>query len=63
MLGNPEYFALNLDPGLWNPDYSSRNPESHQRSGSGIQVPVTENPESNETLSSCRNFLCSMNCA
>ena len=32
--------------GLWNLDYSSRPPESHQRSESGIQVPETENPES-----------------
>ena len=28
--------------GRWNPDYSSRNPESHQRKESGIQVPLTK---------------------
>ena len=28
--------------GLWNPDYSSSNTESHQRMESGIQVPLTK---------------------
>ena len=28
-------------PGLWNPEFSSRNPESRQRLKSGIQVPLT----------------------
>ena len=31
---------------LWNPEYSSRNPHSHQRLVSGSQVPLTKNPES-----------------
>ena len=31
---------------LWNPEYSSRNPESYYRLTSGIQVPLTKNPES-----------------
>ena len=34
------------NPGLWNPENSSRNPESHQRLVSGSQVPLTKNPES-----------------
>ena len=34
------------NPGLWNPENSSRNPESHQRLVSGVQNPLTKNPES-----------------
>ena len=41
------------NPGLWNaeyssrnPEYSSRNPESYYRLKSGIQVLLTKNPES-----------------
>ena len=30
------------NPGLWNPEYSSRNPESHLRLESRIQVPLTK---------------------
>ena len=30
---------------FWNPHYSSRNLESHQRLEFGIQVPPTKNPE------------------
>lgn len=49
MLRNPEYFALNLDPWLWNPDYRQFkesgippaigiwNPSSSDRE-SGIQL-------------------------
>ena len=34
------------NPGLWNPEYSWRNPESHWRLESRIQVPLTKNLES-----------------
>ena len=30
------------NPALWNPEYSSRNPESHLRLESRIQVPLTK---------------------
>ena len=36
----------NLEPGLWNPEYSQRNPESHNGLKPGIQVPLTKDPES-----------------
>ena len=40
-----EFFLRN--PGLWNPEYNSRNPESHWRVESGIQASSTDkkNPE------------------
>ena len=45
--GIREIFACGIwNPGLWNPEYSSRNPESHQRLKSGIQIPLTKNLES-----------------
>ena len=34
------------NPGHWNPEYSSRNPKSHQRLKSGIPIPLTKNIES-----------------
>lgn len=43
--------------GPWNPDYGSRNPESHQRMESGIQVPLTKtvrNPVFR--IEECRGF-------
>ena len=36
-----KYLFWNLNPRLWNPEYSSRNPESHQLE-SRIQVPPTK---------------------
>ena len=43
--GIPEsgkFFACGIrNPGLWNPEYSLRNPESHWRLESRIQVPLT----------------------
>ena len=40
---NPGKFCLwNLESGLWNPEYSSRNPESHKRLEFRIQVPLTK---------------------
>ena len=43
-----EIFASGIrNPGLWNPEYSSRNPESLLRLESGIQIPLTNRPESN----------------
>ena len=33
------------NPGHWNPEYSSRNPKSHQRLKSGIPIPLTKNIE------------------
>ena len=42
-----EIFSCGIgDPGLWNMEYCSRNPELHQRLEFGIQVPLTNNPES-----------------
>jgi len=44
MLGNPdsgiqEFFASGIrSPGLWNPESSTKNPESYQRLESGIQL-------------------------
>ena len=38
-------FAEFWNPVHWNPEYSSWNPESHERLQSRIQVPLTENPE------------------
>ena len=38
------------NPGLWNPESSSRNPESGQWLEFRIQVPLTWNPESNFPL-------------
>ena len=39
--GIPETFSFGVrNPGLWNPEFSSRNPESR------IQAPLTRNPES-----------------
>ena len=35
------------NPGLENPNYNLRNPESHLSSESDIQVLLTKNPESN----------------
>ena len=32
-----KYLFWNLNPRLWNPEYSSRNPESHQLLETGIQ--------------------------
>ena len=44
---NPDNLSCGIrNSGLWNPEYSSRNPESHERLESGIQVPMTKNPES-----------------
>ena len=41
--GIREKFGCEIqNPGLWNPEYSSRNPESHWRLESRIQVPQTE---------------------
>ena len=34
------------NPGLWNPEHSSRNPKSHWLLESEIQVPLKKNPES-----------------
>ena len=48
MEGNPdsrirENFACGIwNPGLWNPEDSLRNPESHKRLESRIQVPLTK---------------------
>ena len=45
--GIREIFATGIwNPGLWNPEYNSKNPESFQRLKSGIQVPLRKNPES-----------------
>ena len=47
MIENPnswiqEIFACEIgNPGLWNGEYTSRNPESHERLESRIQVPLT----------------------
>lgn len=44
---NPGFFCLwNPDFGLWHPEYSSSNLESHQRLQSWIQVPLISNLES-----------------
>ena len=41
--GIEEKFACGIqNPGLWNPEYSSRNPESHKRLETRIQVPMTK---------------------
>ena len=48
-LCNPQSGKICLwNPGLWNPEYSSRNPPSHYWWESGIQVPSSSawNPES-----------------
>ena len=38
---NPENFACGIrNPGLWNPEYSLRNQESHYRLESRIQAPL-----------------------
>ena len=38
---NPEKFACGIrNPGLWNPEYGSRNQESHYRLESRIQAPL-----------------------
>ena len=38
-----EIFPCGMEnPALWNPEYSSRNPESHLRLESRIQVPLTK---------------------
>ena len=45
--GTREIFSCKIrNSGLWNPEYSSRNLESHRRLKSRIQVPVTRNVES-----------------
>ena len=42
-----ENFACGTqNPGLWNPLFNLRNPESRQLLQSGIQVPLTRNPKS-----------------
>ena len=64
-LCNPESGKICLwNPGLWNPEYSSRNPPSHYWWESGIQVPSSKfqclesgihavrNPESKPVLDS-----------
>ena len=44
--GIREIFAGEIwNPGHWNSEYSSRNPESLLRSESGIKVPLTKIPE------------------
>ena len=53
MKGNTDYgireiFACGiLNPGLWNPEYSLRNPVSHFRLESGVPVQLTKNSETN----------------
>ena len=43
--GIPETFSFGVrNPGLWNPEFCSRNPESR------IQAPLTRNPESKTVL-------------
>ena len=44
-IGIPESAKLCLrirNPGLWNPEYSSMNPKSHEQLESRFQVPLTE---------------------
>ena len=51
-----EIFASGIqNPGVWNPEYSSRSPESHLRLESGIQIPLTwiRNPVP-EIVNPCR---------
>ena len=46
-LDSGEMFACRIrNPRPWNPEFSSKNPESHQLLESGISVPQTRNPES-----------------
>ena len=63
MFANPGKFACGTrNPGLWNPEYSSRITESHLRLESGIQISLNRireylestawNPESNSALNS-----------
>ena len=45
--GIRDFFSCGIwNPGLWNPEYSLRNQESHLRLESTIHVPLTKNPES-----------------
>ena len=42
----PANFCCKIrNPGLWKPEYSSKNPESHKRLESRIQLPSTKNPK------------------
>ena len=39
-------------PGIWNLEYCSRTPKSHEQLYSGIQVPLTKNPDSSNCMES-----------
>ena len=55
--GTREIFSCKIrNSGLWNPEYSSRNLESHRRLKSRIQVPVTRNVESSTRNSECMTW-------